>query len=337
MSHVWQIVLGCVLKSPEVHMCTPPPSGALLWKHLQALPYVKTPRGLGLAYRILWSSRFSRMRSKSSLLVTYTPCFLCLFLWQERLFLLFFFNIYVFFMWTIFKVFIEFVTVLFLLFIIFWIFGLKACGILAPQPGIEPAHPVLEGEIIITAREVPRLVPKCINYIWHTYSISTRLGAGVGICAWQNTFLTMTHRKLVTFGNSLVVQWLRLWHNSPARGLGSIPGQGTKILQAACWGGKKKKERKVVYTLSSHLPCLENLSPSFMEAAQVCGFASKAWLSLIPFPVVLNRHLSRVFALCLFAQLFSHWTLSFLSKDGFALIFIVIPCLLPVLSERKLN
>ena len=98
MSHVWQIVLGCVLRSPEVHMCTPPPSGALRWKHLQALPYVKTPRGLGLAYRILWSSTFSRMRSKSSLLVTYTPCFLCLFLWQERLFLLFFFKIYMYFL-----------------------------------------------------------------------------------------------------------------------------------------------------------------------------------------------------------------------------------------------
>ena len=28
----------------------------------------------------------------------------------------------------------------------FWFFGQKACGILAPQPGIEPACPVLKGE-----------------------------------------------------------------------------------------------------------------------------------------------------------------------------------------------
>ena len=77
------------------------------------------------------------------------------------------------------------------------------------------------------------------------------------------------------------------WHTSPARALGSFPGRGTKILQAACWGEKKKKkERKVAYNLLSHLPCLENLSPSFMEAAQIGGFASTAWLSLIPFLVV---------------------------------------------------
>ena len=35
-------------------------------------------------------------------------------------------------------------------------FGPKACGILAPQPGIEPTPPALEGEVDAwTAREVP--------------------------------------------------------------------------------------------------------------------------------------------------------------------------------------
>ena len=29
----------------------------------------------------------------------------------------------------------------------FWFFGPKACGILAPQPGIEPAPPALGGEV----------------------------------------------------------------------------------------------------------------------------------------------------------------------------------------------
>ena len=28
----------------------------------------------------------------------------------------------------------------------FWFFGLEACGILAPQPEIEPTPPALEGE-----------------------------------------------------------------------------------------------------------------------------------------------------------------------------------------------
>ena len=32
----------------------------------------------------------------------------------------------------------------------FWIFGHEACGILAPRPGIEPAPPALEGEVLTT-------------------------------------------------------------------------------------------------------------------------------------------------------------------------------------------
>ena len=37
--------------------------------------------------------------------------------------------------------------------------------------------------------------------------------------------------KMVTIGNSLTVQWIELYASS-AGGIGSIPGQGTKILQA---------------------------------------------------------------------------------------------------------
>ena len=40
-------------------------------------------------------------------------------------------------------------------------------------------------------------------------------------------------------GNSLVIQWLGL-SALTARGLGSVPGQGTKIPQAA-WRGQNKK------------------------------------------------------------------------------------------------
>ena len=32
----------------------------------------------------------------------------------------------------------------------FWFFGHEACGILAPRPGIEPASPALEGEVLTT-------------------------------------------------------------------------------------------------------------------------------------------------------------------------------------------
>ena len=49
-------------------------------------------------------------------------------------------------MWTILKVFIEFVTILFL----FYFFGLEACGVSAPEPGLEPAPPAFEGEVLTT-------------------------------------------------------------------------------------------------------------------------------------------------------------------------------------------
>ena len=32
----------------------------------------------------------------------------------------------------------------------FWFFGLNACGMLAPPPGIEPTAPALEGEVLTT-------------------------------------------------------------------------------------------------------------------------------------------------------------------------------------------
>ena len=51
-------------------------------------------------------------------------------------------------MWTIFKVFIEFVIILLLFYVLD--FGHEACGILAPWPGIEPALPALEGEVLTT-------------------------------------------------------------------------------------------------------------------------------------------------------------------------------------------
>ena len=58
----------------------------------------------------------------------------------------FFFCLFFFFLiWTLLKVFIEFVTILLLVYILaFWV---QAYRILAPQPGIEPTPPALEGEV----------------------------------------------------------------------------------------------------------------------------------------------------------------------------------------------
>ena len=62
-------------------------------------------------------------------------------------------------------------------------------------------------------------------------------------------------KKLGILGTSLVVQWLRL-HASKAVGIGSIPGQGTKIPHAVQHGGKKKlKFLKGIFTLL--LRCLK--------------------------------------------------------------------------------
>ena len=67
--------------------------------------------------------------------------------------------------WTTLKVFTEFVTILFL-FLCFWFFGLTACGILAPQPGIEPACPVLEGEVLTTGPPAKPQLFK-LNSLWN--------------------------------------------------------------------------------------------------------------------------------------------------------------------------
>ena len=84
-------------------------------------------------------------------------------------------------MWTIFKVFIEFVTTLFLYFV--WFFGREACGILGPRPGIKPAHPILEGEILTTGP--PGKSPDCCFYLWNKSS-SGYFGTkdGVAFIGW---------------------------------------------------------------------------------------------------------------------------------------------------------
>ena len=56
-------------------------------------------------------------------------------------------------------------------------------------------------------------------------------------------------KKLGQGGNSLEVQWLGL-HAFTAEGLGSIPGQGTKIPQAARRDEKKKENFSMIFPSS---------------------------------------------------------------------------------------
>ena len=41
--------------------------------------------------------------------------------------------------------------------VMFRFFGPKAYGVWAPRPGVEPAQSALEGEVLITGKEVPSL------------------------------------------------------------------------------------------------------------------------------------------------------------------------------------
>ena len=68
-----------------------------------------------------------------------------------------------------------------------------------------------------------------------------RFGWVVGVKTWSEYKRDWGQKKLsvrIHFGTSLVVQWLGL-HTFTAEGTGSIPGQGTKIPQAAQRSQKK--------------------------------------------------------------------------------------------------
>ena len=55
----------------------------------------------------------------------------------------------------------------------FWFFGHEACGILAPQPGIKPASPALEGEVLTTGPPGKSLCVLFLSNIKHwPFSVS---------------------------------------------------------------------------------------------------------------------------------------------------------------------
>ena len=67
-----------------------------------------------------------------------------------------------------------------------------------------------------------------------------------------------------------MVQWLGL-RASTAGGTGSIPGQGTKILQATWRGQKKKKMRSIKTTLENCLAGSGKAEP--MRTTRTCNFS----------------------------------------------------------------
>ena len=53
-----------------------------------------------------------------------------------------------FLMWIILKSLLNLLQYCFCFMFLFLFFGLEACGLLTSQPGIEPAAPMLEGEVL---------------------------------------------------------------------------------------------------------------------------------------------------------------------------------------------
>ena len=53
----------------------------------------------------------------------------------------------------------------------FWLFGCKACGILAPRPGMEPASPTPEGEVLTPGP--PGKFPQCFFFFFDSQNLDT--------------------------------------------------------------------------------------------------------------------------------------------------------------------
>ena len=69
------------------------------------------------------------------------------------------------------------------------------------------------------------------------FNYSSQASAQVSHHPSSHNYIPQLFLKMGTFGDSLMVQWLGL-HSFTAEGTGSIPGRGTKILQAAQRGQK---------------------------------------------------------------------------------------------------
>ena len=88
-------------------------------------------------------------------------------------------------------------------FFMFWFFGCKACGILAPRPGIKPSPPALEGEVLTTGPPGKSLFSNiCLEGIFQSKHIFEMLSHYFKIRipfpapnSWK-TFLSSMDRKI---------------------------------------------------------------------------------------------------------------------------------------------
>ena len=99
---------------------------------------------------------------------------------------------------------------------------------------------------------------------------------------WSRFFLLTNNEKInkqkiskeCFYASSLAVQWLRLYA-STAGGMGSVPGQGTKIFQAARQGQKEKKKLDIKsWKDKEETKCILLSKRSQSEKATLCMTAT---------------------------------------------------------------
>ena len=83
----------------------------------------------------------------------------------------------------------------------FWFFGLKVCGILAPQPGIEPTASALEGKVLTTGPPVKSLcwvftVCSSLHILLKTYYLILILHELMYLILITSIILILQMRKL---------------------------------------------------------------------------------------------------------------------------------------------
>ena len=104
-----------------------------------------------------WQADSQQLHHQGSPNVWTLLCFICFwFMW-------FFFKDF-FWCWLFLKSLLNLLQYCFCF--LFWFFGRKACGILAPRPGIEPSPPPLEGEVLTAGP--PGKSPLC-DYFYGTF------------------------------------------------------------------------------------------------------------------------------------------------------------------------
>ena len=117
-------------------------------------------------------------------------------------------------------------------------------SVLHHLPELAQTHVHGVGDAILPSHPLSSPSPPAFNLLQHQ-----GLFQGVS-SSHQVTMIDTQTLKSKCQGSSLVVQWLGLC-TFTASGLGSIPGQGTKILQAVCQGKKKIQLSMKIYSVTA--------------------------------------------------------------------------------------